>query len=215
VGLALASALVVLIASGVAVSRLGSDDRPDRSSQTASPARPLERSAPVPAAPGPEGPGPAVSSTPAPVPPPVPAPNTVRRPGAKPSAAPVGSPGSAAAAGGGMAGKDTPPADATASDDPGSTDPPTQGSATGGSAGSPPPSPQGEPDSAALLAASVSVGEGSTGAVVGAGLGDAPEADVTVGDSRVVGDAPPSGGTAVDLGGRFLHPPPTVPTLPG
>jgi hypothetical protein len=59
------------------------------------------------------------------------------------------------------------------------------------------------------------VGEGGGGAVAGVGLGEKPEADVTVGTNPLVGDAPPSQGTGVDLGGRFLHPPPTVPILPG
>ncbi len=54
----------------------------------------------------------------------------------------------------------------------------------------------------------MSVGQGANGAVVGAGMGDSPEADVTVGTNHVVGDAPPSDGTAVEFGGRFFQPPP-------
>jgi hypothetical protein len=65
------------------------------------------------------------------------------------------------------------------------------------------------------VAVSVSAGQGATGGVVGVGLDDSPDADVTVGTTQVVGDAPPSHGTAIGLGGRFLHPPPTIPLLPG
>jgi hypothetical protein len=43
-------------------------------------------------------------------------------------------------------------------------------------------------------------------------MGDSPEADVTVGDSHVVGDAPPSDGTGVDL---VVNPPAAGPTPPG
>jgi hypothetical protein len=53
--------------------------------------------------------------------------------------------------------------------------------------------------------------------VVGLGLGnDRPaDADVTIGTNPLVGDHPPSEGTGVTLGGRFLHPLPTLPVLPG
>jgi hypothetical protein len=51
--------------------------------------------------------------------------------------------------------------------------------------------------------------------VVGLGVGGQPEADVTVGTTPVLGDAPPSSGTGIGLGGSLLHPPPTVPILPG
>ena len=51
--------------------------------------------------------------------------------------------------------------------------------------------------------------------MVGAGFGDSPDADVTVGTTTIVGDAPTSHGTAIGLGSRFLHPPPTLPVLPG
>jgi hypothetical protein len=78
-----------------------------------------------------------------------------------------------------------------------------------------PPDAHGDPESSALAAASLSVGEGASGAVVGAGLGEKPEADVTVGSNPVVGDAPPSQGTGIGLGGRLLNPPPTIPILPG
>ena len=65
------------------------------------------------------------------------------------------------------------------------------------------------------MAVSISAGQGATGGVVGAGVNSGPDADVTVGTTRVIGDAPPSQGTGVGIGGRLLHPPPTVPVLPG
>ncbi|HEV7536055.1 MAG TPA: hypothetical protein VGP90_10500 [Acidimicrobiia bacterium] len=55
-----------------------------------------------------------------------------------------------------------------------------------------------------MVAAAVSAGQGSTGCVVAAGLGDSPDADVTVGTTRVVGDAPPANGNSVHLGGRLV-----------
>jgi hypothetical protein len=65
------------------------------------------------------------------------------------------------------------------------------------------------------VTASASAGEGAGGAVVGLGVGGQPEADVTVGTTPVLGDAPPSSGTGIGLGGSLLQPPPTVPILPG
>ena len=71
-----------------------------------------------------------------------------------------------------------------------------------------PPQPsQTPPEQKPLLAASVSVGEGAQGGVVGVSLGDtAPEADVTVGTSPLVGDHPPSQGTGISLDGTILQP---------
>jgi len=67
-----------------------------------------------------------------------------------------------------------------------------------------------------LIGASVSAGQGASGGVVGAEVGGAaPAADVTVGTNRVVGNHPPANGTGVALSGRFFHPPPSVPVLPG
>jgi hypothetical protein len=65
------------------------------------------------------------------------------------------------------------------------------------------------------VAASASVGQGESGAVVGLGVGERPTADLTVGTTRVLGDAPPSSGTGIGIGGSLLHPPPTIPILPG
>lgn len=219
-GLALASAVVVLLASGVAINRIASEDSSDRSAGSAAPTPPPE-STQAGAATGGQPAGDqssdqaagsaAASSTPAPVPPPVPARNSGQfRTGnagqpatATTARASAGEATAGEATAGGSASGDT-PAQAQNPDEP------------GGSGGSRPPSNQGEPGSSALLVASVSVGEGAEGAVVGAGLGGpSPDADVTVGDTPVVGDAPPSGGTGIGLGGRLLNPPPTVPTLLG
>gem|GEM_PF-4340756 len=66
---------------------------------------------------------------------------------------------------------------------------------------------------------SVSVGQGATGGVVGAGVvdGTSPGADaaLTVGTNPVIGHQPPSSGTGVTFNGRLFHPPPSVPVLPG
>jgi hypothetical protein len=62
---------------------------------------------------------------------------------------------------------------------------------------------------------SVSAGQGANGGVVGVGLDGSPDADVTVGTTQVIGDAPPSHGTGISLGGSFLHPPPSLPVPPG
>jgi len=61
----------------------------------------------------------------------------------------------------------------------------------------------------------VSAGQGATGGVVGVSLDDSPDADVTVGTTPVIGDAPPSQGTGIAFGGRLFHPPSAVPVLPG
>ena len=67
-----------------------------------------------------------------------------------------------------------------------------------------------------MASVSVSLGQGSTGGVVGAGVGDQqPDVDVTVGSNKVVGNAPPSQGTGIALGGRFFNPPPSAPVPPG
>ncbi len=209
-GLALASALVVLIASGVALNRLGSDDTSRRHSQAAPPAVAPESAAeagstaPAAEVAAPAGTtaaaGGARPSTSAPVPPPAPATTGLRRVGggsASPAAAVAGAPSA------------TP-------EESGSVGSPMKGSADDGSPGQEaPPEPAGDPNTPALVAASASVGEGANGAVIGAGLGDNPDADVTVGTTHLVGDAPPSDGTAVGLGGRFFQPPPTVPVIPG
>ena len=66
------------------------------------------------------------------------------------------------------------------------------------------------------MALSVSAGEGAQGGVVGVAItGTTPELDVTIGTSPVIGDHPPSEGTGVDFGGRFLQQPPPGPAFPG
>jgi hypothetical protein len=67
-----------------------------------------------------------------------------------------------------------------------------------------------------LVGASVSAGKGDSGGVVGIGVDSTtPNADVTVGTNHVVGDHPPSQGTGIGIHGRFFHPPPSIPVLPG
>jgi hypothetical protein len=221
VGLAAASALIVLLASGVAVSRLASDDRPGRLSEAAlpTPGGPADTSPSGSGIAGEQGTGPVGSaggetfSSPAPTPPVVTdgAGTTGHRTGRSPSlstpspSTPSPAPGedpSATAAGHGTPGRATPPSPAAEPD----------GSSAGGA---PHPGSQQPPGPAPLLAASVSAGRGATGGVVGVAFGNGPDADVTVGTTHVIGDAPPSRGTGVGLGSRFLQPPPTIPLLPG
>ena len=207
-GLAIAAALIVLIASGAAVNRLGSDRSGRGPSDLATPA--LEGSVSPSGSTG-SGPAPAATSgelsASAPVPPPVPASGAARmRAGRSTPRAVSGNPA--------VAGY---PASPSASDQPA-----TAGGADGTAAGSggstdrrdAPPSPQGSAEPSAV-AASAAVGEGSGGAVVGLGVGDKPEADVTLGTTPLLGDAPPSSGTGIGIGGSLLHPPPTIPILPG
>jgi hypothetical protein len=66
------------------------------------------------------------------------------------------------------------------------------------------------------VAASVSVGEGAQGGVVAlASDGGSLDAGVTVGTNQLVGNHPPSQGTGVTFGGRFLQPPPFLPGFSG
>ena len=92
----------------------------------------------------------------------------------------------------------------------------SQGGGGSHGGGESPPAPSGGQPEKALVAASLSAGEGAQGGVVGVGVGgSAPEAEVTLGSNQVVGDHPPSQGTGITLGGQFLHPPPSIPVLPG
>ena len=66
------------------------------------------------------------------------------------------------------------------------------------------------------MAASLSVGEGSQGGVVAvASDGGGLDAGVTVGTNQLVGNHPPSQGTGVTFGGRFLQSPPFLPSVSG
>jgi hypothetical protein len=91
------------------------------------------------------------------------------------------------------------------------------GGSQGGGQGSPPAPSQQPPDGdSRLMAASVSVGEGAQGGVVAvASDGASLDAGVTVGDTQLVGNHPPSEGTGVTFGGRFLQPPPFLPSFSG
>jgi len=215
VGLAVASALIVLLASGVAVSRLGSDRSGNGSSNTAGPTPETGAGASGPVATNGSGPTPvdtsgALSSASAPVPPPVPAPGTARVRTSRSAKAPAAErdrAGTTTAAPVSTAASGQP---ATASNSGGTT----AGSGGNTNGNEAPPSRQGAPETSAVTA-SASVGEGDSGGVVALGVGGQPHADVTLGTTQVFGDAPPSNGTGIGLGGSLLYPPPTIPILPG
>ncbi|HEV7864220.1 MAG TPA: hypothetical protein VGR20_16040, partial [Acidimicrobiia bacterium] len=87
---------------------------------------------------------------------------------------------------------------------------------SGGGQASPPAPSQQPPEQQALVTASVSVGEGANGGVLGLGAdGTGPDIDVTVGSNQVIGNHPPSQGTGIMLGGRLFYPPPAIPAPPG
>jgi hypothetical protein len=219
VGLALASALIVLLASGVAISRIseGDDESPVATggSSTSS------------SLPGLGQPGPATSSGPA---------GAAGAGGVAEQPAPtsgeavseesavvhgVTRTGRKARGGADASTSDSSAAAAGASTGSGSGSPAGSGASGGGSQGggqdSPPAPSQVPPEKAPLATAAVSAGEGAQGAVVGIGLGnDKPaEADLTIGTNQLVGDHPPSEGTGVTFGGRLLNPPPSLPIIPG
>jgi hypothetical protein len=216
VGLALTSALIVLLASSVAISRISEED-----GESPVATGPSSTSSTLP---GLGQPGPATSSGPASgadtggiAEQPAAASGKagseesavvhgVSRSGRKATGGASTSDSSAAAAG---ASPGAGPGSAPGSDAPG-------GGSQGGGQDSPPAPSQIPPDETPLATAHVSAGEGAQGAVVGIDLGnDKPaEADVTVGTNQLVGDHPPSDGTGVDLGGRFLGAPASVPLLP-
>jgi RNA polymerase sigma factor (sigma-70 family) len=69
-----------------------------------------------------------------------------------------------------------------------------------------PPAPAPEP----LIFAAASLGQGDQGAVLGAAIPPdklQPKVDVTVGTTPLLGDAPPSEGTSIDLGGSLVPAP--------
>ena len=204
VGLAVASALLVVASSGVAVARLG-PHRSDRHRQVAmaSPTTPSHQAAPAATVTdsGPESGEPAHPVPPAPI-----ARQRHPRPAwAASTASPTGmgtSAGTAVAVNHLLA-----PASSAVS-----TAPPA-GLATDAT-----PAPVGKsapPTAQPLVAASVSAGTGATGGVAGVGVDDhQPTVDVTIGTTPLVGHAPPAHGTEIALGGQLLHPPPTIPVLP-
>jgi len=212
VGLAAASALVVLIASGVALSRIGGHGSgggsgTTSSTGTTSASGPASGSAGASAAGSGAGQpaGPAESAAPA--------------PGGTAGAANAGTANAGVAKSGAAAGR---PAAARGTAAGPAQSPPGSGPGAGGSAGSggsggnAPPKPQGgEPAPTPLLAVSISAGQGATGGVVGVSLDGTPDVDVTVGTTPLVGNAPPSQGTGVGIGGRLFQPPPTAAALPG
>ena len=214
-GLALASAFVVLLSSGVAISRFSDGDE-----ESPVATGPSSTSSTLP---GLGQPGPATSSGPA---------SGADTEGvAEQPAAASGEAGSGEsavgkgvtrsgrkAAGGasttGSSAAATGPSTGSGSGSTGGSGAPGGGSQGGGQESPPAPS-QIPPDEAPLATAHVSAGEGAQGAVVGLDLGNGQpaEADVTVGTNQLVGDHPPSDGTGVDFGGRLLSSPSSVPLL--
>jgi hypothetical protein len=231
VGLALASALVVLLASGVAISRISEEDGESpvatgpSSTSSSGPALGAEGSATGGGPAGATGTGGAAEqaapasgesrSWASPVT------NGVTRAARKatgsagasgPGASGSGASGSGVAAGatdGATASGSAPPGGSVAQDGSGASG----GGPQNGGQDSPPAPSQTPPEP--LAAASVSAGEGAQGAVVGLALGNSSpvDADVTIGTDPVVGDHPPSEGTGVDFGGRLLQAPPSLSTL--
>ena len=235
VGLALASALVVLLASVVAISRLGdSDDRGVSTSASGATSSTAGLGS------GASDSGPATGTT------------SGAAGGAAPGAEQAAGAADALATAAGAKSpsntldRSTPQGSRSAATDRSGPDaesvsaPPPEpvaagsgdgagGSASSGTGGSQPggqdgrggqeaqPQPsQDRPEQKPLLTASASVGQGAQGGVVGLTLdGGSPELDVTVGTDQVVGNHPPSQGTGIAFGGRFLNPPPTVPLPPG
>ena len=216
-GLALTSAFIVMLASGVAISRISDGDG---ESPVATGASSTTSSLP-----GPGQPGPATSSGPA---------RGADTGGvAEQQAAASGQAGSEESAvvhgvtrtgrkaTGGASTSDSSAAAAGAPAGPasgstGGSGAPSGGAAPGGGGQEPPAPSQVPPEKTPLATAHVSAGEGAQGAVVGVDLAnDEPaEADVTVGTNQLVGDSPPSDGTGVDFGGRLLiHPPSSAPGL--
>jgi hypothetical protein len=230
VGLAVASALVVLLASGVAIFRMGDND--ERPSVTAT-GRAPSGSAPAGAGGTRRGPATDASRTSAGA-------EAAGTAGAEAAGAadalatdqavepPLGTTGqgtsSTPAAATDAA---SPSGDGTSGSAPSSGDSQGTGSPAGGTGGgspdggqggpeAPPQPSQDRPEDKALVAASASAGHGAEGGVVALAItGTTPEADVTVGTSQVIGDHPPAQGTGVNFGGRLLQPPPTVASFPG
>jgi hypothetical protein len=220
VGLALASALVVMLASGVAISRIAESD--DESTAATGPSSTSSSVPGVggsgPATDGGTGGGAATGDAADQAPPASDAmasdesavvhgvTRTARKAGAKPGAS-----GSASAATGAPTTSGSgPPAGSSGS----GGDAPSGGAQEGGQDSPPAPSQEKVP----LASASVSAGEGAQGAVVGLGLGNGGkpvDPDVTIGTTPLVGDHPPSEGTGVSFGGQLLQSSPTLPWPPG
>jgi RNA polymerase sigma factor (sigma-70 family) len=192
--LALVVALLLAISGGVAVKRFGPGGEIGKTfDPVALPKRPSPPAPPV--VPAPDVTAPTEEALPAPVTTPTPAPRT-RRAADVPVelAAPVLAPEPAQAA----APPPEPapaPAPAPAPEPQPAPQPPVE---------PPPPSPP-APEPPPAAAAEASVGEGDTGAVFAMSVPNDPEenpepdVDVTVGSTPLVGDAPPSEGTNVDV----------------
>ncbi|HEY4410776.1 MAG TPA: hypothetical protein VGO87_12915 [Acidimicrobiia bacterium] len=224
VWLAVASVLVVLVASGVAVSRIADNGARRRVSVGGPEASPLpDRPASGPSGPAAAGEAGTAPATGTAAGSPVAggtaglsdsaaAPMTAHGP----TAAGVAPRTAAARPAGAAATAPASPAPSAAGSPSGAA-PPAGSPAGGDSHPQPAPAPdRTPPQDMHLVGASVSAGQGAAGGVVGVQIGGAtPAADVTVGTNPVVGHHPPANGTGIAFSGRFFHPPPSVPVLPG
>jgi RNA polymerase sigma factor (sigma-70 family) len=194
--LALVVALLLAISGGVAIERFGPGGKvgktfdpvalPKRPSAPATPpvvSAPTEEALPAPTTPAPtpkRAPSsrraaepPVELAAPVPTPEPAPAPTPAASPAPEPAPAPVPAPEPA----------------------PAPAPPPEQ----------PPPPPPSAPEPPPTAATKASIGEGEQGAVFAMAVPDdpaenpQPDVDLTVGSNRIVGDAPPSEGTGVDI----------------
>ena len=212
--LAVASVLVVLVASGVAVSRIADRDGDRRvAGDTASGGGPAAAAVGT-AAVAASAPAPATASATAPATATRMAAGHSGRTGSgRPTGAATGTPKRSAAETGPAGGT---PSREGGSQSGGSTAADRAGGQPDGRSGGPPPSGEAPPQEMHLVGASVSAGQGAAGGVVGVTAGGAtPGADVTIGSNPVVGHHPPANGTGIAFSGRFFHPPPSVPVLPG
>jgi RNA polymerase sigma factor (sigma-70 family) len=192
--LALVVALLLAISGGVAVKRFGPGGEIGKTfDPVALPKRPPPA---PPVAPSPDVTAPTEEALPAPVTP-APAPRPRRAAEAPVEvAAPVLAPEPAQAVAPAPEPAPTPaPAPEPAPEPPPAPQPPTE----------PPPPPPPAPEQPSAAAAKASVGEGESGAVFAMSVPDdpaenpQPDVDITVGRDPVVGDAPPSEGTGVDV----------------
>ncbi|HEV7864185.1 MAG TPA: sigma-70 family RNA polymerase sigma factor [Acidimicrobiia bacterium] len=190
--LALVVALLLAISGGVAVQRFGPGARVGKTfDPVAIPKRPMSPTPPAVAAPS-------EVAAPTPVPAQTPTPSSRRRSSQAPAdlAAPAPTPQPQPAQAASPPPEPAPaPAPAPAPEPSPAPAPPEQ----------PPPSPPPAPAPPSAAAARASAGQGDTGAVVAMSVPNDPAAnpqpdvDLTVGQTPLVGDAPPSEGTGVDV----------------
>jgi RNA polymerase sigma factor (sigma-70 family) len=194
--LALVVALLLAISGGVAIERFGPGGQVGKTfDPVALPKRPTPPP-PPPAVPSPDVTVPSEEALPAPVTTPTPKPRSRRA--AEPPvdlAAPVLTPQPRQAAAPPPEPAPAPAPEPVPEPQPAPTPPPVE----------PPPPPPPAPEPPPAAAAKASLGEGDTGAVFAMSVPNdpaenpEPDVDVTVGSTPLVGDAPPSEGTGIDV----------------